>query len=161
MAAGWDAACRLERALFERGAVTQVLDRAAAGEHLAPIAAAALAAGQIVIVAAAPSVLPEQSYFRDLAGPDRSADDATQPDEGDAAPVDGGGEPLHAPRLVRHRRDRTTRGVTRDAIPRHPRRVTAPPPNDGAQCPPKWMRAPNMTTTMSRTSIPMRRTRPM
>ena len=71
MAAGWDAACRLERALFERGAVTQVLDRAAAGEHLAPIAAAALAAGQIVIVAAAPSVLPEQSYFRDLAGPDR------------------------------------------------------------------------------------------
>jgi sulfate adenylyltransferase large subunit len=71
MEAGWDAACRLERALFERGAVTQVLDAPAAGEHLAPIAAAALAAGQIVIVAAAPSALPLQSSVRDLAGPGR------------------------------------------------------------------------------------------
>jgi sulfate adenylyltransferase subunit 1 (EFTu-like GTPase family) len=83
MAAGWDAASRLERALFERGAITQVLDAAAAGEHLAPIAAAALTAGQIVIVAAeGKASLPLQSAARDLAGPDRFLElPAAQPDD--------------------------------------------------------------------------------
>jgi sulfate adenylyltransferase subunit 1 (EFTu-like GTPase family) len=69
MTAGWDAASRLERALFERGAVTQVLDAAAAGEHLAPIAAAGLAAGLIVIVVADRAI---PAWALELAGPDRS-----------------------------------------------------------------------------------------
>jgi sulfate adenylyltransferase large subunit len=83
MAAGWDAACRLERALFERGAITQVLDAAAAGEHLAPMAAAALTAGQIVIVAAeGKASSPFQSAARDLAGPDRFLElSAAPPDD--------------------------------------------------------------------------------
>jgi len=68
MTAGWDATCRLERVLFERGAVTQVLDATAAGEHLPPIAAAGLAAGLIVIVAAD---RPIPAWTIDLAGPDR------------------------------------------------------------------------------------------
>jgi hypothetical protein len=60
-----------------------VLDAAAAGEHLAPIAAAALTAGQIVIVAAeGKASLPLQSAARDLAGPDRFLElPAAQPDD--------------------------------------------------------------------------------
>jgi sulfate adenylyltransferase large subunit len=83
IAAGWDAACRLERSLFERGAITQVLDAAAAGEHLAPIVAAALTAGQMVIVAAEGQFsLPLQSGACDLAGPGRFLEfPAAQPDD--------------------------------------------------------------------------------
>jgi sulfate adenylyltransferase large subunit len=81
MAAGWDAACRLERALFERGAITQVVEATAAGEHLAPIAAASLAAGLILIVAGAPASLPLQSGASEIAGPDRFVEFAGSQEE--------------------------------------------------------------------------------
>ena len=68
---GVEAAERVERALFDAGALTLVLDAAREGDLLPRLAETALAAGLIVICAAAPGATAPPVELRELAGADR------------------------------------------------------------------------------------------
>jgi sulfate adenylyltransferase large subunit len=71
VAQGTEAASRLERALFDSGAMVLVLEAAREGDLLPRLVEAALSAGLIVLCAAAADRPAPPAQLREIAGPDR------------------------------------------------------------------------------------------
>ena len=76
---GVDAASRLERSLFDAGAIVLVLDAAREGALLPRLVETALSAGLIVLCAAAADSPAPPAPIRELAGPDRFLEFSGEP----------------------------------------------------------------------------------